>query len=111
MPRPHRTTRPSARLLAALCLAALAPSCATVAGTIASPLTGGVDAVVQGYDDDVALLAPLLFIGGTIGAPFVAFYNGINYDAAGIGKGTQYWNDFDLVFRPYEMLRMGDFAR
>jgi len=106
-----RTNSNSRLLFAAACLAALGSGCATVAGTVVSPLTGGVDAVVEGHDDDDMYMAPLLFIGGTIAAPFVAFYNGINYDAAGMGKGARYWDDFDLVFRPYEMLRLGDYAR
>ncbi|MDF1799456.1 MAG: hypothetical protein P1V81_09795 [Planctomycetota bacterium] len=106
-----RTTSRRHLLLAATVLAALGSSCATVAGTVASPLTGGVDAIVQGYDDDEMFMAPLLFLGGTLGAPFVAFYNGINYDAAGLGKGALYWDDFDQVFRPYEMLSKGNLAR
>ncbi len=98
-------------LVAAVGLALSASSCATVAGTAASPLTGGVDALVEGYDDDQWYLSPVLFIGGTLGGPFVAFYNGINFDFARVSSGSEYWHGFDIVFRPYEMLRKGDFVR
>ncbi len=98
-------------LVAALGLAFSTSSCATVAGTAVSPLTGAVDAVVMAYDENVWPLTPVIFVGGTIAAPFVAFYNGINYDAANISNNDTYWRGFGRVFRPYEMVYMGEYAR
>lgn len=87
-------------------------SCATVVGTAVSPITGGVDLVRLEVDQDNLGLTPLYFIGGVIGGPFVAFYNGVNFDATYWGRnfdeGFEYQDrEFDRVFRPFELFRMG----
>ena len=65
---PDRTVVSMQRLLAPLLLAATASAgCATVAGTVASPLTGGVDAVMTYGDAEQWYWAPFLFLGGTLG--------------------------------------------
>ena len=46
-----------------------------------------------------------MFLGGAIGGPFVAFYNGVNHDASVFKSLGRYWNEFGEVFRPYEMVR------
>lgn len=79
--------------------------CATVAGTVASPLTGGVDLCVQALRPHQWYLVPFTFIGGTIGGPFVAFYNGINYDATlTTNQNDDYWESFPMIFKPWGMI-------
>ncbi len=102
-------TRSLARLTAALLLAASLSGCATVVGTVVSPVTGGVDLVRQKVDHDHWYYTPIFFLGGAIGGPFVAFYNGLNFDVSRMASGQSYWHDFDQVLRPYEMIFRGDY--
>ena len=90
--------------LGALCLALSTTSCATIVGTAFSPITGGVDLVKRTQRlDDWPLWFPT-FVGGAIAGPFVAVYNGINHDASLPKSWWRYWNGFDQVFRPFEMI-------
>lgn len=79
--------------------------CATIAGTAASPITGGVDLCVQALQPDEWYYAPFVFLGGAIGGPFVAFYNGVQYDAQvfSVSLGS-YWREFRHVFRPWDQI-------
>lgn len=96
------------RSLALLTLAAVAAplgGCATIAGTAVSPLTGGVDLCVHALRPSEWYYAPFVFLGGAIGGPFVAFYNGINYDPILFtDKSDEYWNGFPAVFKPWRMI-------
>lgn len=79
-------------------------SCATIVGTAVSPVTGGVDLVV--LESDHWYYTPFIFIGGAIGGPFVAFYNGINFDTNRRPEdGENHENGFSEIFRPYELIR------
>ena len=91
---------------ALLLLAVLLPStgCSTIAGTAVSPVTGGVDLTRNVLDRDNWYLAPVTFIGGAIAGPFVALYNGVNYDSKVFRDFNRYWREFDDVFRPFEMI-------
>ncbi|MCC6782972.1 MAG: hypothetical protein IT457_09020 [Planctomycetes bacterium] len=98
------------RTLAALALAAVLPltGCATILGTAVSPITGGVDltrSFVSDAEKSRLWAVPFVFLGGAIGGPFVAFYNGVNHDASVFKSLGRYWNEFGEVFRPYEMVR------
>ena len=88
----------------ALCSVLALPSCATILGTAVSPITGGVDLVMETVDTDEWYLAPPAFIGGAIAGPFVAFYNGLQHDARIFKNFDRYWMDFDEIFRPFEYL-------
>lgn len=88
----------------ALTLSMASTGCSTLAGTIASPLTGGVDAVLTHADHGPWVRKPVAFVLGTAVAPFVAFYNGINYDASHLASSSGYWLKFDDSFRPYGTL-------
>jgi hypothetical protein len=78
------------------------PSCATIAGTAVSPVTGGVDLCREFVPKEQWYWMPFTFLGGAVAGPFVALYNGVNYDA----KGTYgYWACFSDVFRPFHLLR------
>ncbi|MBL8733132.1 MAG: hypothetical protein JNN13_12245 [Planctomycetes bacterium] len=98
----------STRRFAALLLLTAAPTlagCSTIAGTVASPLTGGVDLCREALLPRQWYWVPFVWIGGTVGAPFVAFYNGIHLDASGLTMPTRaYWQAFPDVFRPWDML-------
>lgn len=89
-------------------LFALVPTlsgCSTIAGTAVSPLTGGVDLCREALDSSQWYWAPFVWVGGTVGAPFVAFYNGIDLDARGLTLPTMaYWQAFPQVFRPWNMI-------
>lgn len=87
-------------LLACLPLA----SCATIAGTIVSPITGGVDLCREGLEPREWYWMPFVFVGGAIAGPFVAFYNGVNYDPSVFRNAGAYWHGFDDVFRPFHMV-------
>lgn len=100
-------TRPTSCLLrAGLALALLlpTPSCATIVGTAASPITGGVDLCMVSLRPSQWYWTPFVFIGGAVAGPFVAVYNGLNYDAQVFKSFTEYWYDFHKVFQPYRML-------
>ena len=83
--------------------------CATIIGTAVSPVTGAVDLTKQ-YLSPLDLggrgnpwATPFVFLGGMIGGPFVAFYNGIIHDVS-IFKGlNRYFTDFPMVFEPFRM--------
>ncbi len=79
-------------------------SCATIAGTAVSPITGGVDLCRQGVSTDQWYWMPFAFIGGAVAGPFVAVYNGTSYDATVFRNFGAYWHGFDGVFRPFEMV-------
>lgn len=98
--------RLSSRVGLLLLLALLLPAggCATIAGTAASPVTGGVDLVKQGLRPTQWPLAPFVFLGGVIAGPFVAMYNGVNHDASVFHDFGEYWDEFPEVFRPFEMV-------
>ena len=87
-------------------LALVAPlgGCATILGTAVSPITGGVDLCREALRPHQWYWMPFTFIGGAIAGPFVAFYNGINYDPRFFRNAGAYWNSFDDVFRPFEMV-------
>ena len=88
-------------LNAAICISCLSlGGCATVLGTAASPITGAVEWTADGGPTN---LAPADFVLGAIAAPFVAFYNGVRYDAENLRKDG-YWRDFHEVFRPFRRL-------
>lgn len=73
-------------------------------GTAVSPVTGGVDLVV--LESDHWYYTPFIFIGGAIGGPFVAFYNGIVFDTSRRPEdGENYKSGFSEIFRPYKMVR------
>ena len=93
----------------ALCglLAVSAPlgGCSTVAGTAVSPITGGVDLCVEALRPGQWYYAPFVFVGGAVAGPFVAFYNGVNYDASALNVSLHaYWAGFSKVFRPWGMV-------
>jgi hypothetical protein len=89
--------------LAAL-LIVLSPGCATVAGTAVSPITGGVDLTRYHVDSGGSRLwVPFVFIGGAVGGPFAALWNGIAHDLS-MGHLSPYWRDFPEIFRPFEMI-------
>ena len=91
-------------VLAPLVLAAALPlgGCATIAGTLVSPITGGVDLCRESKCQWYA--APFVFVGGALAGPFVAFYNGVNYDPSVFRNMGAYWHGFDEVFRPFHMI-------
>ena len=92
-------------LLGLLSGAAPLSGCATIAGTLVSPITGGVDLCTKAVRPHEWYIAPFVFLGGAIAGPFVAMYNGINYDVK-VFKRSQaaYWEGFDQVFRPFDMI-------
>ncbi|MEM7308752.1 MAG: hypothetical protein AAF682_18870 [Planctomycetota bacterium] len=99
-------SKPLSRSLLALvlALAPLAPGCATVAGTAVSPVTGGVDLTRFHMDSGGwEVTAPFVFLGGALSGPFVALWNGVWHDVSILAWGA-YWEDFDQVFRPFEMI-------
>ena len=91
-------------LVAVLALALPSGGCATIVGTLFSPITGGVDLVRLNVDRDEWYLVLPVFIGGMIAGPFVALYNGVNHDVTVFKNFRVYWKEFDQVFRPFEML-------
>lgn len=96
--------RSRSRLSAALLLTISLPlaGCATIAGTAVSPITGGVDLCVESKCPWYT--TPFVFLGGAVAGPFVALYNGINYDPSVFVGFTPYWVGFDRVFRPFDMI-------
>jgi hypothetical protein len=80
-----------------LCLS----GCATILGTVVSPITGGVDMAAN--DRITSWILPDFLVGALIG-PFVAVYNGTALDASVLSDSSHYWRDFKEVFRPFEML-------
>lgn len=78
--------------------------CATILGTAVSPLTGGVDLCRESLQPEQWWAVPFVWIGGTIAGPFVAFYNGVNYDPLVFKSFGAYWFAFDQNFRPFHML-------
>jgi hypothetical protein len=91
-------------VLAPLLLAAALASggCATIAGTLVSPITGGVDLCRESQCTWYA--APFVFLGGAVAGPFVAFYNGVSYDMSVFRNMGAYWHGFEDVFRPFHMI-------
>jgi hypothetical protein len=97
---PHR------RLHAPLVLASLVlGGCATIAGTAVSPITGGVDLCREALSPRQWYWMPFVFVGGVVAGPFVAFYNGVNYDPTVLRTFDGYWYGFDEVFRPFHMVQ------
>ena len=78
--------------------------CATITGTLVSPITGGVDLAREYTHGDNWYMAPIYFLGGVVAGPFVAFYNGVTYDAAVFQNFLGYWTEFDGIFRPFHMI-------
>ena len=100
------------KTLCGLVLAALLPlvstSCATIVGTAVSPVTGGVDLTrifVSNNSKSALWAVPFVFVGGAIGGPFVAFFNGVNYDVTFFRSAGAYWGGFGDIFKPYEMIQ------
>jgi hypothetical protein len=99
----HRhSPRRVAFAFALLSLSLSLPSCATIAGTAVSPVTGGVDLCREFVPKEQWYWMPFAFLGGAVAGPFVALYNGVNYDAKGV---YGYWASFSDVFRPFHLLR------
>lgn len=98
------TRRSLISLVAVLALTVPCGSCATVVGTLFSPVTGGVDLVKRNVKRDEWYLVVPVFLGGMLAGPFVAIYNGINHDVTVFRNFRVYWAEFDQVFRPFEML-------
>jgi len=97
--------RPSRCLLALLAAASLSfGSCATIAGTAVSPITGGVDLCREGVPQGQWYWMPFAFLGGAISGPFVALYNGVSYDVTVFRNFGAYWHGFGDVFRPFHMI-------
>ncbi len=97
-------SRASIALAALLVLALPCGGCATIVGTVFSPVTGGVDLVKLNVKRDQWYLVVPVFLGGMIAGPFVALYNGVNYDPTVFRNFRVYWNEFNQVLRPFEML-------
>jgi len=92
-------TRP---LLSALAVILLLSGCATIPGTLVSPVTGGVDLADNWLCADGSwLLVPPVFLGGALAGPFVAFYKGVNYDAQVFRDFDEYWYNYSSIFRPF----------
>ena len=93
----------------ALLLAAVLPftGCATIIGTAVSPITGGVDLCRTTLRPWEWYWSPFVFLGGAIAGPFVAFYNGVNYDPTVFRNMGAYWHGFEEVFRPFHMISKG----
>jgi hypothetical protein len=79
-------------------------SCATIVGTLVSPITGGVDLCRESLRPHEWYWIPFVFVGGVVAGPFVAFYNGVNFDPQVFRSFTGYWNRFDDIFRPFKMV-------
>jgi hypothetical protein len=94
------------RVCSAVLLSAslLLPSCATIAGTAVSPITGGVDLCREGVPQGQWYWMPFAFLGGAISGPFVALYNGVSYDVTVFRNFGAYWYGFGDVFRPFHMI-------
>ncbi len=84
---------------------ALFGGCATIAGTLVSPVTGGVDLVQESVSRYNWIAAPPVFLGGMIAGPFVALHSGVNHDASIFRGYEEYWKGFHKVFRPFHMVR------
>ncbi|MCA8966374.1 MAG: hypothetical protein H6835_20500 [Planctomycetes bacterium] len=92
-------------LLGLLAASSSLGGCATIAGTAVSPITGGVDLCVVSLRPSEWYYTPFVFLGGAIAGPFVAFYNGINYDPIIFtDKSDKYWEGFPAVFKPWRMV-------
>jgi len=78
--------------------------CATVIGIAVSPITGGVDLCREALEPQQWYWMPFVFIGGAVAGPFVAFYNGVNYDPTVFRNFNRYWRDFPDIFRPFKMI-------
>ena len=86
-------------------LATIPAGCGTILGTAVSPITGGVDLVKVSLRPSQWYFALPVFIGGAISGPFVAFYNGVNYDAEIFDTPfNTYWHNFGTLFRPFEKI-------
>jgi hypothetical protein len=83
-------------------------SCATIAGTAVSPITGGVNLSERYLDDPDRrsqwYWVPFVFLGGVVSGPFVALYNGIRHDVSIFNGWHRYWRDFGDVFAPFDMV-------
>ena len=104
MTRPRLTRARCAACALLLALSTL-NSCATIAGTAVSPITGGVDLCREALRADQWYLTPVVFVGGAVAGPFVAFYNGVVYDPTVFRHFGNYWNGFGDVFRPFRMVK------
>ncbi len=80
-------------------------SCATIAGTAVSPITGGVDLCREAVSPQQWYWMPFAFVGGAVTGPFVALYNGVAYDTKVFKNFGAYWYGFDGVFRPFHMIQ------
>ena len=97
----HHRSLTAALLLATLPLG----GCATIAGTAVSPITGGVDLCREALHPREWYWMPFVFLGGAVAGPFVAFYNGVNYDPRVFRNFGGYWHGFSEIFRPFHMLQ------
>ncbi len=96
-------TLPKSALLALILCLPTTTGCATVLGTVVSPITGGVDLALKYGREDTWYLTPVYFLGGVVAGPFKAFYNGVNYDASIFAGFNTYWKHFDSMFRPFRL--------
>jgi hypothetical protein len=96
--------RSSFALFALLALSLPLGSCATIAGTAVSPITGGVDLCREGVPKNQWYWMPFAFVGGAVAGPVVALYNGVAYDTSVFRNFGAYWHGFDGVFRPFHMI-------
>jgi hypothetical protein len=66
-----------------------------------SPITGGVDLCREAVPPEHWYWMPFVFCGGVVSLPFVAIYNGVNYDPTVFCNLSAYWYGFADVFRPH----------
>ena len=100
--------RSAVLVTALLALPAVSGGCATIIGTAVSPVTGAVDLTRQFVNEGIKdryWALPFVFLGGAVSGPFVAIFNGVNHDASVFKSFGRYWNSFDEIFRPFEMIR------
>lgn len=101
----HSRKLQALHVLPLLLILPLWTGCATVTGTLVSPITGGVDLVKEDVPDRAYGWVVPAFLAGAIAGPFVALYNGVQYDAAIFRDWDGYWRNFDEIFRPFETVR------
>ena len=99
----HTLTKLS--LLGLLAATPTISGCATIAGTAASPITGGVNLCARTLSSDQWYWSPFVFLGGAAGGPFIAIYKGLLYDAQSLSATPAvYWHKFGRIFRPWDLV-------
>lgn len=79
--------------------------CATIAGTVASPITGPVDLARYHHDSGITKLGlPFAIVGGVVAGPFAAIYNGLRMDSRAYASEGFYHGQFGELFRPFELI-------